>query len=106
MAPRRPRGLRSVGLGLGVALAPRSYDRVPCAIAFTDNEESAYMAPKSKRTTHRSSKGTKLYAVRTAAGEFADIQTYERAHGSDVKKSSKAEVAAKAKAKGKTKKKK
>jgi hypothetical protein len=45
----------------------------------------------SKRTTHRSSKGTKLYAVRDKAGKFTDIQTYKRAHASDVKRSSAAE---------------
>jgi len=42
-----------------------------------------------KRTTHRSSKGTKLYAVRDKKGRFKDIQTYKRAHASDMKKSSK-----------------
>ncbi len=36
-----------------------------------------------KRTTHRSSKGTKLYAVRDAKGRFKDIQTYKRAHAAD-----------------------
>lgn len=46
---------------------------------------------KAKRTTHRSSKGTKLYAKRNADGSFADIQTYKRAHGADVKRTSKAE---------------
>jgi hypothetical protein len=30
----------------------------------------------AKRTTHRSSKGTKLYAVRDAKGRFVDIQSY------------------------------
>jgi hypothetical protein len=49
-----------------------------------------------KRTTLRSSKGTKLYAVRDAEGKFKDIQTYKRAHGQDIKRKSKAEVAAKA----------
>jgi uncharacterized protein YjhX (UPF0386 family) len=34
---------------------------------------------KARRTTHRSSKGKKLYAVRDAKGRFKDIQTYERA---------------------------
>lgn len=51
------------------------------------------MAP-SKRTTMRSSKGTKLYAVRNADGTFKDIQTYKRAHGADIKRKSKAETAA------------
>lgn len=46
-----------------------------------------------KRTTLRSSKGTKLYAVRDAKGRFKDIQTYKRAHGQDIKRSSKTERA-------------
>lgn len=46
----------------------------------------------AKRTTHRSSKGKKLYAVRTKEGAFKDIQTYRRAHGSDVKRRAKAEL--------------
>jgi uncharacterized protein YjhX (UPF0386 family) len=53
----------------------------------------------NKRTTHRSSKGTKLYAVRDSKGRFLDIQTYKRAHAADLRKSSKAEATAKAKAK-------
>jgi len=43
------------------------------------------------RTTHRSSAGKKLYAVRDAEGRFLDIQTYERAHRADLSKKSKAE---------------
>ena len=49
---------------------------------------------KAKRTTHRSSKGEKLYAVRDASGQFKDIQTYERAHRADLAKTSKTEKAA------------
>jgi hypothetical protein len=49
----------------------------------------------AKRTTHRSSKGTKLYAVRDKEGKFKDIQTYKRAHGMDIKRKSKTEGAAK-----------
>lgn len=45
-----------------------------------------------KRTTHRSSKGTKLYAVRDSKGRFKDIQTYKRAHGADLKRKSKSEA--------------
>lgn len=45
----------------------------------------------AKRTTHRSSKGTKLYAVRDKNGRFKDIQTYKRAHGSDIKRKAKNE---------------
>ena len=56
----------------------------------------------AKRTTHRSSKGTKLYAVRDKEGKFKDIQTYKRAHGQDLKRKSKSETAAAA-AKPKTK---
>jgi DNA-binding protein HU-beta len=52
----------------------------------------------AKRTTHRSRSGKKLYAVRDASGRFEDIQTYERAHGQDVKRGSAAEKKAKAKA--------
>jgi hypothetical protein len=52
---------------------------------------------KAKRTTLRSSTGTKLYAVRDAAGKFEDIQTYKRAQGSDIKRTSKKETAAKKK---------
>jgi hypothetical protein len=44
------------------------------------------------RTTHRSSKGTKLYAVRDKNGRFKDIQTYKRAHAADMRKTSKKEV--------------
>jgi len=41
------------------------------------------------RTTHRSSKGTKLYAVRDSKGRFKDIQTYERVHAIDIKRKGK-----------------
>jgi len=60
----------------------------------------------TKRTTHRSSAGKKLYAVRDAQGRFKDIQTYERAHRADLAKKSKAEKASGAKKKGAAKKKK
>ena len=45
----------------------------------------------TKRTTHRSSSGKKLYAVRDKAGRFKDIQTYKRAHGQDVRRKAKNE---------------
>jgi hypothetical protein len=45
----------------------------------------------SKRTTHRSTSGKKLYAVRDAKGRFKDIQTFERSHRADLKRKSKAE---------------
>lgn len=60
----------------------------------------------AKRTTMRSSKGTKLYAVRNADGTFKDIQSYKRAHGADIKRKSKAETAAKKKKKKTVKRKK
>jgi hypothetical protein len=44
-----------------------------------------------KRTTHRSTTGKKLYAVRDDGGKFKDIQTYKKAHGQDIKRKSKAE---------------
>ena len=53
---------------------------------------SRYM---TNRTTHRSTSGSKLYAVRDKEGKFKDIQTYKRAHGQDVKRSSKEERAKK-----------
>ena len=46
---------------------------------------------KARRTTHRSSAGKKLYAVRDRTGKFKDIQTYERAMRADLTKKSKAE---------------
>jgi hypothetical protein len=52
----------------------------------------------ARRTTSRSRAGTKLYVLRNRKGEFTDIQSYKRAHGSDVKRRSKAETA---KARGK-----
>jgi hypothetical protein len=50
-----------------------------------------------KRTTHRSSTGTKLYAVRDSKGRFKDIQTYKRAHAADMRRKSKTETAARLK---------
>lgn len=51
------------------------------------------MPAKARRTTHRSTAGKKLYAVRDAGGKFKDIQTYERAHRADLARKSKAEKA-------------
>lgn len=48
---------------------------------------------KAHRTELRSSKGTKLYAVRKADGTFKDIQTYKRAHTQDMQRTSAAEMA-------------
>lgn len=47
----------------------------------------------SRRTTHRSSSGKKLYAVRDAKGRFKDIQSYKRVHAADIRRKSKAEGA-------------
>ncbi|MCG6927593.1 MAG: hypothetical protein LJF30_20085 [Acidobacteria bacterium] len=58
---------------------------------------------KARRTTHRSSAGKKLYAVRDKTGKFKDIQTYERAHRADLARKSKAELEAAAKKKKKKK---
>lgn len=41
---------------------------------------------KGRRTVLYSSKGKKLYAVRDAAGQFKDIQSYARAHAADIRK--------------------
>lgn len=60
---------------------------------------------KARRTTHRSSAGKKLYAVRTAEGKFKDIQTFERAHRADLARGAKAELVAAAKTAKKTAKK-
>lgn len=49
----------------------------------------------AKRTTMYSSKGKKLYAVRNADGSFSDIQTYQRAHSMDMKRSAADETATK-----------
>ena len=61
---------------------------------------------KARRTTHRSTAGKKLYAVRDKTGKFKDIQTYERAHRADLARKSKAELEAAAKKKKKVAKKK
>ena len=53
----------------------------------------------AKRTTHRSSKGKKLYAVRCKKGKFKDIQSYAKAHAQDLKRKSKKELAAAKRAK-------
>jgi hypothetical protein len=49
----------------------------------------------TRRTTMRSRSGTKLYAVRDKGGKFKDIQIYKKAHGADLKRTSKAEAGAK-----------
>ena len=56
-----------------------------------------------KRTTHRSSAGKKLYAVRDADGRFEDIQTFERAHRADLAQKSADEGEGEAKKTGRKK---
>ena len=56
-----------------------------------------------KRTVMRSSKGTKLYAVRDSKGRFKGIQSYKKAHSLDIKRKSKAETAKATKVKAKAK---
>ena len=51
----------------------------------------------TKRTTHKSASGKKLYAVRDSSGQFKDIQTYKRAQGADIQRKSKAETKSKKK---------
>lgn len=46
---------------------------------------------KGRRTTHRSRRGKKLYAVRDRKGRFVDIQSYKRAHMQDVRRKAKCE---------------
>jgi hypothetical protein len=64
--------------------------RIKCLLTPVDHGFLAIH--KAKRTTHRSSKGTKLYAVRDSNGRFKDIQTYKRAHSADIKRKSKSEA--------------
>jgi hypothetical protein len=77
------------------ALARDGLTRQPTACwhhgSHDHGKEETTMAAKAKRTTLRSSAGKKLYAVRDASGKFKDIQSYKRAQGQDVKRTSKAE---------------
>lgn len=50
----------------------------------------------TRRTTMRSRSGKKLYAVRDKSGKFKDIQSYQKAHAADLRRTSKAEADAKA----------
>lgn len=50
---------------------------------------------KARRTVMYSSAGKKLYAKRDASGKFKDIQSYQRAHAADLRRTSAAEAAAK-----------
>lgn len=56
---------------------------------------------KAKRTVLYSSAGKKLYASRDAGGKFKDIQSYQRAHAADLKRTAKDEAPRKPAAKSK-----
>jgi DNA-binding protein HU-beta len=56
---------------------------------------------KAKRTVLYSSAGKKLYAKRDAGGKFKDIQSYQRAHAADLKRTAKDEAPRKPAAKAK-----
>lgn len=56
---------------------------------------------KAKRTVLYSSAGKKLYAKRDAGGKFKDIQSYQRAHAADLKRTAKGEAPRKPAAKAK-----
>lgn len=45
----------------------------------------------TKRTTYRTARGTKRYLVHAKDGRIKDNQSYRKAHGTDVKRRSKAE---------------
>jgi hypothetical protein len=78
----------ALAAGSGYTRASYSRPGEHQAVATRLHDQENDMA---KRTTHRSTSGKKLYAKRDAAGKFKDIQTYERAHGQDVKRKSKTE---------------
>jgi len=56
---------------------------------------------KAKRTVMYSSAGKKLYAKRDAGGKFKDIQSYQRAHAADLRRTAKDEAPRKPAAKAK-----
>jgi hypothetical protein len=57
---------------------------LPATKKFVSFKKQLFMA--TKRTTHRSTSGKKLYAVRDEKGRFVDIQTYQKAHSADLRK--------------------
>jgi hypothetical protein len=81
-----------------MSAARNSANRVPVKRVITiDGGPTVATKRKSKRTTLRSGSGKKLYAVRDKQGKFEDIQSYERAHGQDVRRRAKSEQARKKK---------
>jgi probable addiction module antidote protein len=94
----RARGMealaKSVGMsrsGLYKALGPEGNPSFSTVLQFLNSlgmgmsvhPQQTPWSPSAPRkvTTFRSSKGTKLYAVRDKKSRFKDIQTYKRAHG-------------------------
>jgi uncharacterized protein YjhX (UPF0386 family) len=73
-----------------VLLVPQNRRILMCPFRFGCRAMSNRREGKTvaKRTIHRSSKGTKLYAVRDRKGRFKDIQTYKRAHSADMRRKS------------------
>jgi hypothetical protein len=66
---------------------PRANVRYPISGKAKAKKKKA-KRKKGKRTVLYSSKGKKLYAVRSADGKFKDIQSYQRAHSMDIKRNS------------------
>ena len=95
--------IASALLNCGATIAAEARRAAVAAPPGHTRDFSMAAKKKARRTTHRSSKGTKLYAKRDAKGRITDIQTYKRAHGADLKRKAKAEKPAKRKAKAKAK---
>jgi hypothetical protein len=104
----RSLNLRQYTYPVGVAAEPMPLKNETIAAQSAAQSWSACFRKSSgkessmaKRTVLRSKAGKKLYAVRDKEGKFKDIQSYQKAHSMDIKRSSKSEVAAKAKAEAK-----
>jgi hypothetical protein len=104
----RSLNLRQYTYPVGVAAEPMPLKNETTAAQATAQSLSACFRKSSgressmaKRTVLRSKADKKLYAVRSNEGKFKDIQSYQKAHSMDLKRSSKSEVAAKAKAEAK-----
>jgi hypothetical protein len=72
--------LQNVTIGLIHFLRPGNRILPAARPISTLTTHSGATMTKAKRTTHRSSKGTKLYAVRDSKGRFKDIQSRRHAH--------------------------
>jgi hypothetical protein len=89
-----PDGARSIAMAKKKKAAKKAGKKK--AAKKAPAKKKAKAKKKARRTTLYSSKGKKLYAVRDSGGKFKDIQTYQRAHSADIKRSSAAEEAAEA----------